>query len=75
MGPSPWREGVEMELTKWPGAPSSPLQGHPSPPPPRAGVPGTTSALPGRPAGRGAAARPPLRGPCVVADTKGQCQC
>lgn len=74
MGPSPWREGVETELTKWPGGPRARCRDIPRPPP-RAGVPGAASPLLGRPAGRGAAARPPLGRPCVAADTKGQCQC
>lgn len=39
MGPSPWREGVETELTKWPGGPRARCRDIPRPPP-RAGVPG-----------------------------------
>lgn len=74
MGPSLWREGVETELTKWPGGPRARCRGIPRPPTPGRGA-GGHLAFPGQPGGEGAAARPPLGGPCVAADTKGQCQC
>lgn len=74
MGPSPGREGVETELTKWPGGPGGRCGDIPRPPSPGRG-PGAPLASPGPPGGEGAAARPPLGGPCVAADTKGQCQC
>lgn len=70
MGPSPGREGVETELTKWPGGPGGRCGDIPRPPSPGRG-PGAPLASPGPPGGRGRQRGRPSAGPVWLLIQKG----